>query len=178
MTSHCLCNVTYVVVVVSRSDCKQIRLLSITRLAGLHSYQRLSAGPSPLRIADLPRQLLLLSFSATQRHTQPATMTGYNFVGDRRAAEDVGSEARCGPGPRSWPPVAAAAGWMTTESGRQRDGAVARRKLNRDYRLVSWSAIIRPARSVGLVPLDAAAEPDLAPAAWPRHHDDRDSDDE
>jgi len=33
---------------------------------------------------------------------------------------------------------------MTTESGRQRDAAVARRKLNRDYRLVSCTAIIRP----------------------------------
>jgi len=45
----------------------------------LLSYQRLSAGPSLLRIANLLRQLL--SFSATQR---PAAMTGYNFVGDRR----------------------------------------------------------------------------------------------
>jgi len=81
-------------------------------------------------------------------------MTGYNFVGDRRRGEaeprasaSVAGRRRCGPGQ------------MTTESGRQRDAAVARRKLNRDYRLVSWAAIIRRAPSVGSVPLGTVAGP-------------------
>jgi len=51
------------------------------------------------------------------------------------------SAARPAKPPASTPWPAAV---MTTESGRQRDAGVARRKLNRDYRLVSCSPIIRP----------------------------------
>ena len=122
--------------------------MSVTRLVRI-SYQFLSAGLSPLRITGLvaaPRSSFHFPpLSRTLARPRWQVIISSTIVPGRGCRRRRTAKPRTSASPPS-AAAAAAAAQMTTESGRQRAVAVARRKLNRDYRLVSCPAIIRPAR--------------------------------